>query len=43
MSLNLLITAHLAVTWALVSLICVIQVVHYPLMARVGEADNRRY
>jgi hypothetical protein len=43
MTMNLLLTAHLAVTWALVGLIWMIQVVHYPLMARVGEADSRRY
>lgn len=35
--------AQVAVTWSLVGLIWTIQVVHYPLMARVGEAGYSEY
>ena len=41
--MDLILTAHSAVPWALVGLIWVMQVVHYPLMARVGEAHSQRY
>ncbi len=34
---------HLATTWFLVGLIWVIQVVHYPLFAEVGEQQFTRY
>jgi hypothetical protein len=36
-SATLLVTAHLASTLVLVGIIWTVQVVHYPLMARVGE------
>jgi len=35
--------AQVAVTWSLVGLIWTIQVVHYPLMAQVGEARYAEY
>lgn len=35
--------AQVAVTWSLVGLIWTIQVVHYPLMSRVGEARYADY
>lgn len=35
--------AQVAVTWTLVGLIWTIQVVHYPLMSRVGEARYTEY
>ena len=35
--------AQVAVTWSLVGLIWTIQVVHYPLMSRVGEARFAEY
>lgn len=38
-----LVAAHAAVTWALVGLIWTIQLVHYPLFARVGEAGFAAY
>ena len=41
--MSLLLTIHLAITCTLVGLIWVIQVVHYPLMARVGATNSRQY
>jgi len=41
--MSLLLAAHFAITWALVGLIWVIQTVHYPLMAWVGQAERQRY
>ena len=35
--------AHAAVTWTLVGLIWVVQVVHYPLLAAVGEPAYAAY
>jgi hypothetical protein len=35
--------AQVAVTWSLVGLIWTIQVVHYPLLARVGPASYHEY
>jgi hypothetical protein len=36
-------TVHAAVTWAMVGVIWVVQVVHYPLMAQVGRDSFRSY
>lgn len=45
--MNLLLLLHFAATWALVGLIWTIQLVHYPLFARVGretfEAFHKRH
>lgn len=38
-----LLAAHAAATWALVGLIWMVQVVHYPLFAQVGAEESRRY
>jgi hypothetical protein len=40
---SVLLLTHVAVTWFLVGLIWVIQVVHYPLFAEVGEQHFARY
>ncbi len=34
---------HAAITWALVGLIWTIQVVHYPLLKNVGQAEFVAY
>ena len=39
----MLLIVHAALTWALVGLILTIQVVHYPLFARVGVAGYATY
>lgn len=39
----MLLILHAAVTWALFGLILTIQLVHYPLFARVGEAGWSAY
>ncbi|GHF42619.1 hypothetical protein HNQ07_002099 [Deinococcus metalli] len=39
----MLLVLHAAVTWVLVGLILTIQVVHYPLFARVGAAGYAEY
>lgn len=41
--MSALLLTHLACTWALVGLIWTIQVVHYPLFARVGPEGFTRY
>ncbi len=38
-----LFVVHFASTWFLVGLIWMVQVVHYPLFARVGSAEFARY
>lgn len=38
-----LLVIHLAVTWALVGLIWTIQVVHYPLLKKVGQEEFIAY
>ena len=40
---QLLILLHAAATWAMVGLIWFVQVVHYPLFARVGEPGFAAY
>lgn len=47
--MSFVLAVHLAATWALVGLIWMVQLVHYPLFARVGrerfpayEADHQR-
>jgi hypothetical protein len=42
-SVALLLSVHLAVTWAMVGLIWMVQVVHYPLMASVGVESSSSY
>ncbi|MAY82148.1 MAG: hypothetical protein CL930_15380 [Deltaproteobacteria bacterium] len=39
----LLLSVHLAVTWAMIGLIWMVQVVHYPLMASVGMESSSTY
>jgi hypothetical protein len=39
----LVLTAHLAATWAMVGLIWFVQVVHYPLLALVGSGGFEHY
>jgi hypothetical protein len=41
--LDPVLVAHLAVTWALVGLIWVVQLAIYPQFARIGGRDFRRY
>ena len=41
--MNLLLTAHLAITWMIVGLIWVIQIIVYPQFLRVGAAEFRVY
>lgn len=41
--MDLLLAFHAALTWALVGLIWVIQLVHYPLFAGVGRSEFRAY
>ena len=43
MSPSTLLLTHAAATWFMTGLIWVIQVVHYPLFARVGAAGYREY
>ena len=43
MELKLLLLINLAATWTMVGLIWFVQVVHYPLMANVGEAGFANY
>jgi uncharacterized membrane protein len=40
---NVCLLLNFASTWAMVGLIWLIQVVHYPLFAKVGEAQFRQY
>jgi hypothetical protein len=42
-SVGLLLSVHLAVTWAMIGLIWMVQVVHYPLMASVGVESSSSY
>ena len=42
-AVGLLLSGHLAVTWAMVGLIWMVQVVHYPLMANVGVENSSSY
>lgn len=39
----ILLLAHLGTTWAMTGLIWFVQVVHYPLLARLGDAYFRPY
>jgi hypothetical protein len=41
--MSALIVAHLAATWFMTGLIWFVQVVHYPLFARVGNEDYANY
>jgi len=41
--MNALLAAHFAATWALVGLIWMVQLVHYPLFAQVGPDTFRAY
>lgn len=41
--MKLLLLGHLAITWSLIGLIWLIQVVHYPLFAQVGTAAFPNY
>ena len=41
--MNTLIATHAAATWALVGLIWMVQLVHYPLFAKVGVEQFRHY
>lgn len=43
MNANICLLLNLASTWAMVGLIWLIQVVHYPLFAKVGEAQFKSY
>ncbi len=43
MSANIVLLLNVASTWAMVGLIWLIQVVHYPLFAQVGEENFVRY
>lgn len=43
MNANLCLLLNVTSTWAMVGLIWLIQVVHYPLFAQVGEAQFARY
>lgn len=40
---SILLPVHAAATWAMVGLIWFVQVVHYPLFARVGDAGYATY
>lgn len=41
--MELLLTTHVAATWLMTGLIWFVQVVHYPLMGRVGAAGFSEY
>jgi len=41
--MNSLLAAHAAATWALVGLIWMVQLVHYPLFAKIGAEQFRHY
>lgn len=43
MNANLCLLLNFASTWAMVGLIWLIQIVHYPLFARVGELHFKEY
>lgn len=43
MKANLTLLVNLSATWAMVGLIWLIQIVHYPLFAKVGDEQFQRY